>query len=165
MKVNSDLFVNSVESSNILETYLQPHHLNDKLLIDLSPELEPQKTKNYIFLNNFWKRLITWPQNFLQTPNSTISSILVEDTGKLASGAKRSVLANKLELSIDSIELSNAIEDSFEIYHEDYPYDFILGYKGERLGMMLLDKCFNSNGEAKLIYRFNPHIKSFRGLY
>ena len=57
------------------------------------------------------------------------------------------------------------MRNSNKIFHEDYPGDFILEYQGKRLGLMLLDTCYDSNSEAKLIYRFNPNLKSFQGLF
>ncbi|UJH91731.1 hypothetical protein LZ575_03345 [Antarcticibacterium sp. 1MA-6-2] len=165
MKGNSDFFVNPAQTSYIIEGCLQDDRLNSGLTNNLFSVSDPQKKWDLNFLNSFWKKLTSSPENFPQTPNTSISNILEEDMGVLASNATKRVLANKLELSIDSIHLAKAIKDSFEIYHEDYPYDFILEYKGERLGMMLLDKCYNSNGEVKLVYRFNPNIISFRGLY
>ncbi|UJH91732.1 hypothetical protein LZ575_03350 [Antarcticibacterium sp. 1MA-6-2] len=166
MKSNSDFFVNPVSASSyILEGCLQNDRINKGLNNNnFSSESDPKKW-DLNFLNSFWKKLTSSPENFPQTPNSKISNILEENTRELTSKATKRVLANKLELSIDSIHLAKAINDSFEIYHEDYPYDFILEYKGERLGMMLLDKCFNSYGEVKLVYRFNPDVKSFQGLH
>jgi hypothetical protein len=82
----------------------------------------------------------------------------------LAANMVKTVLSRILELPMDSKKLSNATENSNKIFHEDYPFDFILEYQGKRLGMMLLDICYNSNNEKKLIYRFNPNLKSFQGL-
>lgn len=165
MKSNSDLLDNSVENSYLFDEGLLSKTVKEKLLIDFSQEDKIKKIKYFNFLNNFWNRLVSRPQSFPQKPNASISSLLEEENGISASPFIRSVLAGILELPIDSKKLSNAMQNSNQIFHEDYPCDFILEYQGKRLGMMLLDIYYNSNSEAKLIYRFNPNLKSFQGLY
>jgi len=162
MKSNSDLLDNSVENSDkglLLKT------VKEKLPIDLSKEVEINKIKNFKFLNDFWNRLVSKPQSFPQNRNASISSLLEEEKGILISRFIGSVLSGILELPLDSKKLSNAVENSNKIFHEDYPFDFILEYQGKRLGMMLIDISYNSKSEAKLIYKFNPNLKSFQGLF
>lgn len=167
MKVNSYILINPIENSYFLEDDSRSGKISERSINDNSSEIKPGKQlKESNFLNNFWKRLIFNPLSLRQSPNSNISSILEEETDSLAFDATNSVLSKKLELPMNSEELLKANEDSAKIYHEDYPYDFILEYQGERLGMMMLDKCFDSTtGEANFIYRFNSDIKNFKGLY
>ncbi len=166
MKVNSDILINSVENLYFLEDDLKSNTLFEKPFHGISSAVKPAKRlKNSNFLNQLWKKLIFNSLSFPHNPNSEISSILSEETGALAFEATNSILSKKLDLPMHSKDLLKANEDSVQIYHEDYPYDFILEYCGERLGIMILDKCFDSNGEAHLTYRFNPQIQSFRGLF
>jgi len=97
--------------------------------------------------------------------NSSISSILAEERNILAFNIIKNVLSKELELPYGSKKLSIAMDKCNKIYHEDYPFDFILEYNGKRLGMILLDRCYNSENEEKLIYRFNSDLKSFEGLF
>lgn len=165
MKSNSDLLDNSVENSYLINEVLLSKTEKEKLLIDFSQEVEIKKIKNFNFLNYFWNRLVCKPHSFPQKQTASISNLLEEEKGILASRFIRSVLSEILELPIDSKKLSNAMQNSNKIFHEDYPGDFILEHQGKRLGMMLLDTCHNSDSEAKLIYRFNPNLKSFQGLF
>lgn len=165
MRSNSDLLDNSVENSYLIDEGLLSKKVKEKLLIDFSQEVKIIKIKNFNFLNYFWNRLVSKPQSFPQKQNTSISSLLEEEKGILASRVIRSVLSEILEFPIDSKNLTNAMQNSNKIFHEDYPGDFILEYQGKRLGMMLLDTCYNSNSEAKQKYRFNPNLKSFQGLF
>jgi len=160
MICTSDLLVNFVGKS-----YLLKDKQADNIEVELLSNNFPQGKQQSDYLNRLWERLIFWPLSFQQNQNSHISNILEEETNLLASESIRAVLSDKLELPLNSKNLSEVIKDSFKIFHEDFPYDFILVYKGERLGMMMLDKCLNSNGDEKLMYRFQPHITSFRGLF
>jgi hypothetical protein len=165
MKHDFHLVDESAPNSNLFN--------NENLLLKSKKEQPPENlskkvdTNNLgIFnsLSNFWKRLVSNPLSFPQTPNSSISSMLEDEKEILAANMVKTVLSRILELPMDSKKLSNATENSNKIFHEDYPFDFILEYQGKRLGMMLLDICYNSNNEKKLIYRFNPNLKSFQGL-
>ena len=162
MKSNSYLLENSIENSCLFDKALLSKNAKEKLPVDFSQKV---KIKNFNFLNNFWNRLLFKPQSFPQKQNASISSLLEEEIGILASRSIKSALAETLELPIDSKKLFNAIQNSNKIFHEDYPGDFILEYQGKRLGMMLLDICYNSNNEAKPVYRFNPNLNSFQGLF
>ena len=166
MKGNSDISMNSGNNSYLLDEDIQYNKVFEKLFNDFSTLLKPKKNiRNSNFLNNLWRKLVSDPSSLTQNQNPAISNILEKETGSLVSDAVNSVLSEKLELPTNSKKLSVANEESIKIFHEDYPGDFILEYKGERLGLMMLDKCFNSKGEAHLIYRFNPQIQSFRGLF
>ena len=165
MKSNSDLLDNSVENSYLFDEGLVSKTVKEKSPIGFSKEVEIKKIKYFKFLNDFWNRLIFKPQSFPQNKNASISSLLEEEKGILVSHFIRSVLSEILELPIDSKKLSEAVQNSNKIFHEDYPFNFILEYQGKRLGMMFLDICYNSNSEAKLIYRINPNLKSFQGLF
>jgi len=147
--------------SDLLDEGLLSKTVKEKLLIDFSQKVEIKKIKNFNFQNYFWNRLVSKPQSFSQKPNTSIISLLEEENGISASPFIRSVLSEILELLIDSEKLLDAMQNSNKIFHEDYPFDFILEYQGNRLGMMLLDICYDSNSEGKLIYRFNPNLKSF----
>ena len=120
--------------------------------------------KNTIF-SAFWERLIHRPASFTQSPNASISSILEEDKGISASGITKSILAKKLNIPQDSPAVLTALEESNKIFHEDYPADFILEYQGERLGMALLDVCFDCNNTPKPVYKFNESLTSFNGIF
>lgn len=111
------------------------------------------------------KRLVSKPLSFSQTPNSSISNIPEIEKVILETNIIKAVLSKELELPIDSKKLTRAVENSNKIYHEDYPFDFILEYQRKRLGMMILDICYDSENEAKPTYRFNPDLKSFQGLF
>lgn len=161
MKSKSDLLDNFVENSYSSDEGLLSKTVKEKSLIDFSQKVEIKKNKNFNFLNYFWNKLVFKPQSFPQKPNTSIISLLEEENGISASPFIRSVLSEILELPIDSEKLSDAMQNSNKIFHEDYPFDFILEYQGNRLGMMLLDICYDSNSEGKLIYRFNPNLKSF----
>ncbi|HKL36800.1 MAG TPA: hypothetical protein VJ899_10955 [Salegentibacter sp.] len=146
---------------------------DDDLLLQTQKEELPidfpksgNKTKsNFSNLTAFWKRLVSKPQSLPQSSNSSIISILEEEKNISPTQIIKTVLSKKLELPLDSIKLSKALEKSNKIFHEDYPFDFILEYEGKRLGMILLDRCYNSENEEKLIYRFNSDLKSFEGLF
>ena len=146
---------------------------DDDLLLQTQKEELPidfpksgSKTKsNFSNLTAFWKRLVSKPQSLPQSANSSISSILEDEKTISPTQIIKTVLSKKLELPIDSIKLSIALEKCNKIFHEDYPFDFILEYEGKRLGMILLDRCYNSENEEKLIYRFNSDLKSFEGLF
>lgn len=130
-----------------------------------SAEVREKRWGSFNCLNNFWNRLISETLSFPHTPNSSISSMLDDEKELLVSHAVRSVLSNHLELPLDSKKLFKLTQECNKIFHEDYPFDFILEYQGKRLGMLLLDKCYNSENQEKLIYRFNPKLKSFDGLF
>jgi hypothetical protein len=132
---------------------------------DFSQKVEHPGNIYYNSLINFWNRLIFKPKSITQKPNASIFSILEKEKNKLTTDIVKSILSKKLNLSMTSPDLSLALEKSNKIYHEDFPWDFILEYDGERLGIVLLDFCYNSNEESIPIYRFNPDIKSFRGMY
>jgi len=164
MKVNSYILVDFEDKSSLHydlgSNTLFAHSLNASLL-----ELKSKKNKINSFLNQFWKRLILDPLSVEQNHNAEISRIIETETDLLMSDSIKLTLSRELDLPLNSRELLSVIEDSVKIFHEDYPYDFILEYEGNRLGMMLLDKCRNSNGDEVFVYKFNPDIKSFRGLF
>lgn len=133
-----------------------------------SKKFSPETIENQKFstvLSDFWKRLVLKPHSFPQKPQISISKILEEEKGILASNQIKFVLSKKLELPLDSKELLAAMDNSCKIFHEDFPGDFILEYQDERLGMMMLDICFDSHNQAKPVYKFNPRLKSFQGLF
>lgn len=163
MRCNSDLLVNFVGNSSLLDDF-HSDNVDEKFPLKAFSEGNHQPKGQHNYLNKLWKRLIFRPLSFSQDHNTPIINILKEETNLLASNSIQSVLSTKLELPINSKKLSEVIKDTFKIFHEDFPWDFILEYRGERLGMMMLDKCLSSSGEEKLIYRFHPHLKSFRGL-
>jgi hypothetical protein len=137
----------------------------ENLIEDFPKDINKNKLKKFKSLNIFWNRLVSRPQSFAQKPNSSISSMLDEEKNLLASYFIRSVLSEKLELPLNSKKLSEAMQECNKIFHEDYPFDFILEYQGKRLGMLILDKCYDSNHQEKLLYRFRSNLKSFEGLF
>ncbi|PRX41208.1 hypothetical protein [Salegentibacter salegens] len=163
MKIDPQMVDESTPYSSLLN--------DDNLLLQTQKEELPidfPKSCNKINFNNltaFWKRLVSRPQSLPQTSNSSISSILENEKNISSTQIIKTVLSKKLELPLDSIKLSKALEECNKIFHEDYPFDFILEYEGKRLGMILLDRCYNSKNEEKLIYRFNSNLKSFEGLF
>lgn len=118
----------------------------------------------YNNLMQFWKRLVARPSSYPQNQHLRISTILEEELGIQCSNLIKFILSRKLRLTEDSQELLQAIEACNQIFHEDYPGDFILEYNDERLGMMILANCGNSKNKFELEYKFNPGLKSFRGL-
>lgn len=164
MKGDSDIFMNTESFDPLKDDLKSLRDQSIKVFENLINKNSPSK-KNYTFLNRLWKKLIINPQSFYHTPNFEISGILEEEAGTLAFDAANSVLSEELNLPINSPELLTAHENSIKIFHEDYPFDFILEYEGERLGIFMWDKCFNSAGEATPVYRFNPDIKDFSGLF
>lgn len=117
------------------------------------------------YLNQFWNRLVAKPESFPQQPSSCISEILAEEKRISANEMIAKVLSDKLKLAQDSEEVLKAVKESTQIFHEDFPGDFILEYNGTRLGLFLLDVCYDSGSNAVPIYRFRPNLKSFNGLY
>jgi len=116
-------------------------------------------------LSQFWNMLIARPESLSQKPNSCISEILEEEKGITANELILEILSEKLCLEQDSSEVLKAVEKSNRIYHEDFPGDFILEYNGTRLGLFLIDICYNSSNEDTPVYKFRPNLKSFNGLY
>ncbi|MGA8855252.1 MAG: hypothetical protein WB492_13840 [Christiangramia sp.] len=162
MKHNASLVSNFVENSFLFKGasfFINPEkHSGSNSFENSSSE------KNSIF-SAFWEKLIHKPHSFTQTPNTSISTIMQESGGISTSGIIKSILSEKLNLPKDSEALIEAIEKSNKIFHEDYPADFILEYQGERLGMALLDICYDSNRQPKPVYKFNENLKSFSGLF
>ncbi len=132
---------------------------------NLSQDVDKNNLRYFNSINKFWKRLVSKPLSFSQTPNASISSMLDEEKDLLASHFIRSVLSKSLDLPLNSKKLSSAMQECNKIFHEDYPFDFILEYQGKRLGMLLLDKCYDSDNQGKLLYRFRSNLKSFEGLF
>lgn len=137
----------------------------DKFPTKSSESVKKIKFENFSYLKNFWSRLIFAPKSYHKYPNAYISNIVAEETGPLATEIIRSTLSTTLNLPLNSAILTEAISQTSSIFHEDFPFDFILEYKGERLGMMVLDFCYNSNNQAIPEYKFNPHVKSFKGVF
>ncbi|TVZ27535.1 hypothetical protein JM83_2583 [Gillisia sp. Hel_I_86] len=117
------------------------------------------------FLSNFWNRLISTPESFSQHSSTSISTILEEEKGISSSNMINTVLSQKLNLEPNSTALSEAAQECNKIYHEDFPGDYILEFRGDRLGIFLRDLCYDANGKAMVEYIFKPEIKSFRGLF
>lgn len=165
MKGTSNLLDNSLENIFYFRDGLLAETVKKHLLID-APQVT-ENTGNYhsSSFTDFWKKLIFQPESFAQPQSTSIYNILEEEKGELAGSIVSSVLSRKLELSTNSTALLKAIEKSIKIFHEDYPWDFIIEYNGERLGMVMLDICYNSSNKAIPIYRFNPQLKSFQGLF
>lgn len=164
MRKKFNLFNNSFRNGNIGEGIIA------KRVSESFYKNNPRKPRkknfyNILFLNYFWNKLIFKPESFTLPPQTTINKIWSEETGISADKIITSILAEKFGLLNNSTELFNALEESHKIYHEDFPGDFVLEFQGERLGMAILDICYISNQEARLIYRFNPEIKNFNGLF
>ena len=123
------------------------------------------RNEKFDYLKKFWSKLIFDPSYFPQNQDTLISEIIGDQKEILASKIIRSTLAKNLDLPLNSALLTDAILHTSSIFHEDYPYDFILVYKGERLGMMVLDFCRDSNNEVVPEYKFNPHLKNFKGVF
>ncbi|WP_139374863.1 hypothetical protein [Salegentibacter holothuriorum] len=143
----------------LLESKKEEEHKN------LFQESKSKKSRIFNFINNFWNRLVAYPTNFSQSANSKIINILETEKVILADNKIKSVLAKILGLPIDSKSLQKAVANTNKIFHEDYPFDFILEYQGKRLGIMLLDVCRDLNNKEEIVYKFNPEIKSFKGLF
>src|SRR5690606_33726857 len=150
MLCNSDLIVQFVGNSHLVDDN-HSDEVNNKLHSNLTSKCDSPRSGQYNFLRNFWKRLTLRPSSFPQNQNASIINIVDEEIGTLASESIKTVLANHLDLPINSKKLSEVINDSFKIFHEDFPCDFILEFQGERLGMMMLDRCSNSTGEETLV--------------
>jgi hypothetical protein len=165
MKFDPQIVDKSTHYSSLFnDDNLHLHTQTEELPKDFSKSASKAKS-NFSNLIEFWKRLVSKPQSLPQSSNSRISIILEDQKNIPPTQIIKSVLSKKLELPLDSIKLSMALEKCNKIFHEDYPFDFILEYEGKRLGMILLDRCYNSKNEEKLIYRFNSDLKSFEGLF
>lgn len=164
MKENSYLF----RSRNPFFTF-KKDELNQDFFKLVKEKEEPEKPKLNGFseyLNQFWNRLIAKPEGTSQPPNSYISEILEEEEKKIsANKVIAGVLSDRLKLAKNSAGVLKAIKESTQIFHEDFPGDFILEYKEKRLGLFLLDICYNSNHDAIPVYRFRADLKSFDGLH
>jgi len=124
-----------------------------------------ENSGSFNFLTNFWNRLISKPESLSQVSNTKISEILKEEKGVCSSKMIKTVLAKELNLDINSQELLIAAEKSNQIFHEDFPGDYILEYMGNRLGLFLWDITYDASGKANVKYNFKPEIKSFKGLF
>jgi hypothetical protein len=143
--------------------YEDPYNLSSAKTNSKHSQKENNGSSN--FLSNFWNRLISKPESFSQHPSTEISKILEEEKGVSASKMINTVLSQKLNLDINSAELLDAAKKSNQIFHEDFPGDYILEYMGDRLGLFLWDISYDSNGKANVEYKFRPKIKSFKGLF
>lgn len=158
MKENSYFFLNG---------HLPFSNLKD-LRSEESLQKKQYKNKNKStskYLNRFWNRLIGNPESFSQHPNYYISDILEEEKNICANEKIASILSDKLNLAQNSDELYKAVKNSIKIFHEDFPGDFILEYNGTRLGLFLLDICYDLNNNGTPVYRFKSNLKSFDGLF
>ncbi len=151
---NRDLFKNSDNTFSAKDKNPVHDHGTDS-----------EKRKKKTILGKFWEKLIHNPGAINKTPQTSISRILQEGKGISNTQIIKSVLAKKLNLPENSEVLLSAIEKTRKIFHEDFPADFILEYKGERLGMALLDVCYDCHNNQKLVYKFNEELKSFKGMY
>lgn len=116
------------------------------------------------YLNRFWNRLVVTPRKLDEKPSSPISEILPQEKKNLADRMIVKVLSAKLKLTKDSAEILKAKKESTKIFHEDFPGDFILEYNGTRLGLFLLDTCYDADNNATQVYKFRSDLKSFNGL-
>ena len=146
--------LNSVLENKKEEELKKPHENNNS-----------KKSNMFSILISFWNRLVAAPKNFPQAAHTKISCLLETEKVALADKKTKSVLAKILDLPIDSEKLIKAAAKTNKIFHEDYPFDFILEYQNKRLGMMLLDVCYNEKNQEKIGYKFNPELKSFKGLF
>ncbi|MDT0643784.1 hypothetical protein RM553_13155 [Zunongwangia sp. F363] len=105
-----------------------------------------------------WKRLISNPLNDKHNEEDSIYDMVQEDMP--IHEMVKVVLAQKTNLQDSSQELEEAILESNKIFHEDFPGDFILEFKGERLGMFILNDIREKQEE--LNYFFKPGLKSFK---
>ncbi len=135
------------------------------LSIQKKNDSQNENNRSFNFLGNFWNKLVSNPESLSQNPNIEVSATLEEKKGVSSSKIVRSVLAQKLALENNSTELLKAVEKCNKIFHEDFPGDFILEYNGNRMGLFLMDICYDSQGKANVDYKFKPNIKSFRGLF
>ena len=162
MKENSYI----IKSETFLFTIKTDRESKDFFLTDKEKNLLDNKISSFTeHLSQFWNLLIAKPESLSQKLNSCISEILEEEKGISANEMITKILSEKLSLEQDSAEVLEAVEKSNQIYHEDFPGDFILEYNGTRLGLFLIDVCYDSSNEATPIYRFRPNLKSFHGLY
>lgn len=162
MRINVDLF-NSSFRNRVSGGQIIANPVNERIYSP--PKIRKRKIKNILCLKYFWNRLLFLPESFTHPPQTPINNIWLEETGISEVRLVRSVLAEKLGLPYNSTKLYIALEESHKIYHEDFPGDFVLEFKGERLGMAILDICYNINQVASPIYRFNPEMKNFKGLF
>lgn len=162
MKENSYLF----ESEPLFFTTKTDWQPSKFFQTDKEKKLLDNKNSSFFeHLSQFWNLLVARPESLSQKPNSCISEILEEEKGISANEMITKILSEKLGLEQDSAEVLNAVEKSNQIYHEDFPGDFILEYNGTRLGLFLSDVCYDSSNEVTPIYRFKPDLKSFHGIY
>ncbi|MBI6116585.1 hypothetical protein [Salegentibacter maritimus] len=146
--------LNSVLENKKEEELKKPHENNNS-----------KKSNLFSVLISFWNRLVATPKNFPQAAHTEISSILKTEKNIVADKKIKLVLSKILDLPVDSENLLKAVANSKKIFHEDYPFDFILEYQNKRLGMMLLDVCYNEKNQEEIDYNFNPELKSFKGLF
>jgi len=117
-------------------------------------------------LSDFWNRLVTTPKSYQHNPNATVSLILQKEKDISASKIIKSVLSRKLGLLNNSKAIQQEVlEKCHKIFHEDFPGDFILEHNGDRLGLFLMDTCYDTHGKAHINYKFEPSIKDFSGLF
>lgn len=161
MKINLDL-LSSLFTNSIIVDSLPPESETKQKKISQKPEYKSLKNFNFL---NFWNRLIFAPECFSSGLKTPIHTIVEKEIAISSNEMISSVLSEKFGFPKNSITLSNAMEATRKIFHEDHPYDFVLEYNGERLGMVVLDFFSNSNEEALPLYRFYSHVKSFHGLY
>ncbi len=132
---------------------------NDDL--DNAPKVFSFKNSGSVNLSSFfgkWRRLITNPFKDNHQEEATIYDIFKEDMP--IHELVKMVLVQKDKLHASAQELQDAVLESNKIFHEDYPGDFILEFKGERLGMFILNNP--RAGEEALNYIFKPGLKSFK---
>ncbi|MDT0686043.1 hypothetical protein [Autumnicola psychrophila] len=117
------------------------------------------------FLNT-WQKLIDAPQSFPEQELTPVSTYVIrEDSQQAEESMLREILCNTLNLESGSYELTQALEVTNKIYHEDFPGSYILEYKGDRLGMFFLDIRKRVNGISEVNYEFLPQVKTFKYLF
>jgi hypothetical protein len=117
------------------------------------------------FLNT-WRNLMESPQIFPEQEETPISAYVINDNSKEEEEQMLSeVLCNSLNLESGSYSLSQAIEATNKIYHEDFPGSYIVEHQGERLGLFYLNIRSRVNGTSEVNYEFLPKVKSFKYLF
>ena len=113
--------------------------------------------------STWWNRLITEPESFPHSDDTPLSKMVLQKESQIYENELvRSVMARFLNMAQDSVELLRAVAKSNKIFHEDFPGNYILEYKGKRVGMFWLKSEPGINGSVDVSYEFHPQIKSFK---
>ena len=112
--------------------------------------------------SDWWQRLIHDPESFPQSEDTPVGNMVMQKESQIYENELiKNVLSRFLNLANDSVEVLRAMKKSNKIFHEDFPGNYILEYKGNRLGMFFLRTAKGLNNSYDVSYEFNPKVKSF----